>query len=724
MIKVSNINKYYNKNKDNQIHVLKDVSLELPEKGLVAILGKSGSGKTTLLNIIGGLDNYNSGRLEIDSHISSNPESMDILRSKKIGCIFQNYNLIDNKTVNENLEIALRIAGLEDKNEQAKRIDYVLSLVDLIKYKKRKANTLSGGQQQRIGIARALVKGPSIIIADEPTGNLDSDNTFIIMDLLKSISKECLVVLVTHEEEIANFFADRIIRISDGKVIDDYINDCNNDLVVKDNKKIFLKDLTIHNNIRQNNFNIEMVSDRDYDFKLKLVFKDDKLYIDTFNTNLPVSLVDAKSEIKLVDSNYEDKKKVKHKTVDIDSGILKEIQTTQKLRLSNLMTSIVKSWKNYYNKPFKKKFPQHLILFFSATLFTFLTVMLGSNLIYDESSYDYNKNIVVLERHGNSIDINDIIDIEGENGIIKVIFNGNIQFNNIVNLKTNNDNTSNIHVQTHTFPLSCLGEHAVVIGNLPSKDSEAIVDIKLLSSENDRNRYRFGHYNNLYEFNIKDARMLLGETYYFNGKSFVISGVVDSEYRGAWISDDVYTPDESGSYQIHVLCNDKEEFKNFAATKGYYARDVYEFEKMHFVNNRTELIITISIIFVISLIFMYIMLSNNVKYSFLNNLKEIGIFRALGVRKREMIREHIFENLFVLIFSGGIAIFATMMLVRVLKPYSMYTVFENFSSGRINAIAYLAVIVMLTLINIGVTLFKSSMLLRNTPAEILSKYDI
>ena len=245
MIKLKQINKYYNKGKENEIHVIHDVNLELPNTGLVSFLGPSGSGKTTLLNVIGGLDKAKGSisydEIEIEKYKMN---KVDKIRSQQIGYVFQNYNLLLEETVYSNLAIALEMIGIYDEEEQSKRIEYTLKAVGMYKYRKKRAYALSGGQQQRVSIARALVKQAKIIIADEPTGNLDSENTIEVMNILKKISKSSLVLMVTHNEEVANFYSDQVIRIKDGAILDRYMCDENQTLQTEQGNTIYLKDLS------------------------------------------------------------------------------------------------------------------------------------------------------------------------------------------------------------------------------------------------------------------------------------------------------------------------------------------------------------------------------------------------------------------------------------------------------------------------------------------------
>lgn len=218
-IKVENIAKVFNKHSRNANQVLKGVSFELPEKGLVAIYGKSGSGKTTLLNIIGGLDKQDGGKIYIDGECTSG--KADKIRNEKIGFIFQNYYLEKGYTLTEILRNQLKIAGFHDEEEIKRRAENALKLVDMERYKNKQGNALSGGQQQRVAIARALVKGGDIILADEPTGNLDAENTVKVMDILKEISRAKLVVIVTHEISLIQKYADSHIKIVDGQLVED-----------------------------------------------------------------------------------------------------------------------------------------------------------------------------------------------------------------------------------------------------------------------------------------------------------------------------------------------------------------------------------------------------------------------------------------------------------------------------------------------------------------------
>ncbi len=221
MLEIKNISKIYNTEELSQ-RALDDVSITFRENEFVSVLGPSGSGKTTLLNIIGGLDHYDSGDLVINdiSTKKYKDKDWDSYRNHRIGFVFQNYNLITHQTVLSNVELALTLSGVS-KKERLKRAKDALNKVGLKNHMKKRPNQLSGGQMQRVAIARALVNNPDILLADEPTGALDSKTSEQIMKLLKEVAKDRLVIMVTHNPEIAEKYSTRIIKLRDGKVTDD-----------------------------------------------------------------------------------------------------------------------------------------------------------------------------------------------------------------------------------------------------------------------------------------------------------------------------------------------------------------------------------------------------------------------------------------------------------------------------------------------------------------------
>ena len=221
MLQLKNIKKSY-KTGDFIQHALKGINLEFRKNEFVAILGPSGSGKTTLLNIIGGLDRYDSGDLIINGKSTKKfkQKDWDAYRNNSIGFIFQSYNLISHISVIENVEMGMTLSGMSAKKRRKKALE-LLKKVGLKDHAHKKPNQLSGGQMQRVAIARALANDPDIILADEPTGALDTKTSTQIMELITEIAKDKLVIMVTHNPELANVYANRIVEFRDGELIDD-----------------------------------------------------------------------------------------------------------------------------------------------------------------------------------------------------------------------------------------------------------------------------------------------------------------------------------------------------------------------------------------------------------------------------------------------------------------------------------------------------------------------
>lgn len=238
MLELKNIKKSYKTGSFVQ-KALDDVSLQFRRNEFVSILGPSGSGKTTLLNIIGGLDHYDSGDLIINNKSTKNYKENDwnAYRNNCIGFIFQNYNLITHITILENVEMGMTLSGVSTK-EKRRRAEEALEKVGLIEHAHKKPNQLSGGQMQRVAIARALANNPDIILADEPTGALDTKTSKQIMDLIKEISKDKLVIMVTHNKELAEKYSTRIVELKDGQLLKDS-NPVKNEENV--NKKFIIK---------------------------------------------------------------------------------------------------------------------------------------------------------------------------------------------------------------------------------------------------------------------------------------------------------------------------------------------------------------------------------------------------------------------------------------------------------------------------------------------------
>lgn len=374
MIKVNSLNKFYNKGKQNELHVLNDINLELPEKGMVAIFGKSGCGKTTLLNVIGGLDKYKNGKVLIEENDISN--NTDYIRNKYIGYIFQNYNLNNHQSCYDNVANALILCGIKDPNIINERVMTALKNVGMEKYYKRTPDSLSGGQQQRIAIARAIVKNPKIILADEPTGNLDENNTIMIMNLLKSIAKEHLVLLVTHEENLVNYYCNKVINFSDGKIVNITDNDIIDGFNIKNKNHIYLGDLN-KEVISNDNVNIHYYGNTPIEpINLKIINTDGKLYI---QINTPkVQILDQNSETKLKEGKFKDiyAKSISNESIDMNN--LPPINGQKYGSLYNFKSSIKTGYNINFKKNKKGRKLLHICMCLFAIIIVFVTAVFGT----------------------------------------------------------------------------------------------------------------------------------------------------------------------------------------------------------------------------------------------------------------------------------------------------------------------------------------------------------
>ena len=389
MIGIKGLHKYFNKGRQNEIHVINNVDIELPEKGMVAVFGKSGCGKTTLLNCIGGLDRFAEGSISIDGNDIT--ADTDTVRNKYIGYIFQNYNLNNSESCFDNVANALRLCGMTDEDEIYDRVMAALSNVGLSQYAKRPPDTLSGGQQQRIAIARAIVKNPRIILADEPTGNLDEANTVMIMDLLSAIAKEHLVILVTHEANLVDYYCDTVIELSDGKIVDVKKNSSASGYAARDKNSIFLGELE-KKEIVDANAEIEYYGEApDTPIKLKIVNSGGKLYIKLESDK--VQVLDDYSEVKLCDGVYNGDASENAVSRELDMSALPPVNGESFGNLFTLWSSIKSGYKANFNTGKSKKTLLRRCLGLFAAVVVIMTATFGTaikTVIDARNSYNHN----------------------------------------------------------------------------------------------------------------------------------------------------------------------------------------------------------------------------------------------------------------------------------------------------------------------------------------------
>lgn len=406
MIRLENVNKYFNRLKKNEIHVINNTSLEIAGPGLVAILGPSGCGKTTLLNAIGGLDNVSTGKIFVNNRRLTGRTvwAKDKIRNLNIGYIFQNYNLVDNMSVFDNVALVLKMQGVKDKEEIKDKVHYALEMVGMYRYRNRYADMLSGGERQRVGIARAIVKNPAIVIADEPTGNLDSRNTLDVMNIIKTISKTKLVLMVTHEEKLANFYASRIIRLRDGSVVSDEINTNESNLDYRIDDKIYLGDVQNHQEVSIYGSKINIYQEDEQIADMDIVIKNGNVYVRVKDENLRTEIVDEHSSVEFVDDKYREISKDDYKESGYDMTKLEARKPPRNASIINLWSMITKGFSQVANYPIMKKIL--LFGFFISAMFIMYSISNTAAVLNtpDERFVDTNHHYLIVKNKGMSSD--------------------------------------------------------------------------------------------------------------------------------------------------------------------------------------------------------------------------------------------------------------------------------------------------------------------------------
>ena len=501
MIEVKSVHKYFNKHKKNEIHVIDNTSLKMDKTGLIALLGASGSGKTTLLNVIGGLDKVNKGNIYINgmriTHKSM--RKVDKIRNLNIGYIFQDYKLIDDMSVFDNVALVLKMLGIKDKKEIKRRVDFTLNTLNIYRYRFRPAGMLSGGERQRVGIARAIVKDPDILLADEPTGNLDSKNTLEIMNIIKNISKNRLVILVTHEANLASVYADRIIEIEDGKVVKDYKNE--NDTLINYivDSKIYLKDIKNHTKITKDNNIINLYNETDKNIDLTIVLRNGNIYLKS-NNNEKIEVVDEASNIELINEHYKELSKEELAKYEFN---FKDIISTKKKKYSSILnpvTLLINGFKKIINYSFIKKIL--LLGYMAASMFILFSLarIAGVSNIKDESFIQNNNSYISVAIP--KLDINKYQKITNLSGI-NYAFPGSdkVTFSIFYNTFFQNyGQTDDIIGSIASSKL--ITSEDIIYGKLPENDNEIVIDKMILSEtlENESSLAKMSGINKLEDF--------------------------------------------------------------------------------------------------------------------------------------------------------------------------------------------------------------------------------
>ncbi|MDR2822230.1 MAG: macrolide ABC transporter ATP-binding protein/permease [Acholeplasmatales bacterium] len=513
--------------------VLNNVSYDFPDKGIVVIFGASGSGKSTLLNAISGMHKLNSGTIIYDDKkIDKYSQGFwSTTRRESIGFIFQNYNLILNMSVFENIAYVLRLLGVKDEKEIESRVNYVLKNLNIYNIRKKKAGNLSGGQQQRVAIARAIVKNPKYILADEPTGNLDSKNTVEVMNIIKAISKERLVVLVTHEEKIAKYYADYIINMKDGAIIKISENDSSNSSVSIDSN-IYLKDLNYLKISKDDNINLDIYSDDsvdDLNITGRLIIRNKTLYLDINTQKKYKNIVfDESSGVKLIDDTRENIERDQINKTEFNWDFLETSGLDKSNKISFSYRRIFSNaYRNIVNLGKKGKF---LVgTFIGAGLVIALLMSIISGLItFPEDFLTSSKSSYFVSEINNSGDhINvDLLNLLSNLDSEKVEFIPSKGTLNLVPLHLAISETffKGELITVIAYPESdkALSSNKIISGRENSNPNEVVIS-KSFADNLLKNKSGFGFYNNDYKY-ILNSRFYRDENLKF---PLTIVGIVD-----------------------------------------------------------------------------------------------------------------------------------------------------------------------------------------------------
>lgn len=554
MLKITNLNKYYRRKKNTKLHVINNTTLEIPESGIIAVVGRSGVGKTTLLNAISGLDKFKSGQFDYDGKILNKYKfnEFDALRMANYGFIFQNYYLSKDKTVYENIIQTLALFDLSE-SEKKERINYVLKQLGIAKYTNKLVKNLSGGEQQRVSIARALVKSPKIIFADEPTGSLDEKTTFTVLNILKKISKNCAVFIVTHEKQLISYYADYMIELDEGTVINRYQPEHGENSYLAVDQNIYLNELS--NNISYSESQIKFDIYRDesdvgnVDFTVAI--KNNKIYL---KSNQKINLIDENSEAQMIDgSRFE----VKDYVIDsFDYNLDNITYNPKKLKYRNAI-------KNGFNSSFIKS-GYKIVLKLLLIIISALTILLVNSI----ETYNNIDLALVLTRSKGRLDFEldaADYDINSEaikvyrqeivQGLIEADLGGNINFDTYETL--NFEYSGFYQYEKKTFSNSSfdfrskqfISEKDLIYGRMPESRNEIVIDTYFIE--------RF-LYNSLLNNVISNYN-------YFIGKTFV-GEKTKTEYKIVGISntknptiygDDILAIDMLSGYRISAIYYDE-----------------------------------------------------------------------------------------------------------------------------------------------------------------------
>lgn len=740
MIRLQNVNKYFFKGKQNEIHVINDISLELPQKGMVALYGHSGCGKTTLLNAIGGLDSIKSGTIEIDGkNIRKNTDDM---RNRYIGYIFQNYNLNLKVSNYENVAESLRLCGMEDEEEIRTRVYAALKNVGMDKFAYRMPDTLSGGQKQRIAIARAIVKNPAIILADEPTGNLDEANTIVIMDLLKSISKEHLVLLVTHESNLVDYYCDQVIGLKDGSVTEIRENEDANGYVARDKNVVYLgeyeKNETTLGHVRLTCYGDDLPED----VSVRIVNRDGTLLL--LCDSPRVKLVDANSEITFREGSFEEEQKKAEKKNSVQMEELPPFEGKNYGRLFHWKNATVESVqqlrgpKSRGNKALKR------VMGFFAVILVLLFAMVGKDIkAYLDARDSFNRNIFEvsgpiesmqplyeeMKAHGSGID--SIMDTFRDE------FDVNVDLFETFSYSQDHSffgMVTPITARGAMLPMELAEGRTVVCGRGISELREQEVLISSFMAEKMLESSKMGFIKEVSDFiglSI-DGRRIAGivkadEPAVYLKKAEMFTGRRYSQDMdpARFMQDDFKVTDQNKYQTAHVQVhsNDLEATRDFlnrnikgkAGVRIYTPEDQLDDIAGEALTSMMKQF-AIVLIFVLMLSFCMLMIMRS---SVMSRIREIGVYRCIGVTRKNMYFRFMVEGL----LTAALYILPTFLIIVGAIHWLTHC-----SGVQVSIFLpwWICLPLMLFFFALAIVcaLLPIKTLLRKTPAQIMAKYDI
>jgi putative ABC transport system permease protein len=530
MIQLKSIHKYFHQHKKNEIHVLKDINLELPKKGLVVLSGVSGSGKTTLLNVMSGLDDVKSGIIYFNEKAiqPKDHQTWDMIRTEHIGFIFQNYYLIQQMSVFDNIAISLRMLGVFNEEDIVSRVDYILRALNMLNYRERLASQLSGGQQQRVAIARALVKNPSVIIADEPTGNLDSVTTLEIIKIIKAISKEKLVILVTHEKDLAKYYGDRIITLKDGMIINDEVNIPTKRFEIEETDTLYLKsfsNIEHHHNVSY--YTNQEDLDLSKDLKIRAIFNNDTLFINVKGVIQKVELVDHKSNIMIKEEAFQaSDEHLTNTTYDLQQLAHHDLEKKHQAKLFAFKDSLLYAFKNVFSM---RKSGKVMLAGFvlAGMIIAFSASILGNYFFNQEVFVEELENNVTIFRPAYNVPYDAVAKYHNDDPSFFI----NPYLNDRLNITM-----PSITGENTTYPLKGridlidhISSQSLILGRMPENDYEFVIDQLVFKNTN-------GQFNILTRYGIWEISQLINEEVHIYDKTFTIVGIVDTRAQRFYIS--------------------------------------------------------------------------------------------------------------------------------------------------------------------------------------------